>query len=111
MEEKRLQSIGIDLSSDFASVACLEAGSSLPVSMSVRADDEKYVIPLVLYKKRNMTEWLIGDEALFASENESNGRENLAEQLFLMYEKRGNVHRRQRIQRRRAVEKIYFIII
>ncbi len=36
MEEKRLQSIGIDLSSDFASVACLEAGSSLPVSMSVR---------------------------------------------------------------------------
>ena len=55
MEEKRLQSIGIDLSSDFASVACLEAGSSLPVSMSVRADDEKYVIPLVLYKKRNMT--------------------------------------------------------
>lgn len=88
MEEKRLQSIGIDLSSDFASVACLEAGSSLPVSMSVRADDEKYVIPLVLYKKRNMTEWLIGDEALSASENESNGRENLAEQLFLMYEKK-----------------------
>ena len=88
MEEKKLQSIGIDLSSDFVSVAYLEAGSSLPVSMSVRADDEKYVIPLVLYKKRNMAEWLIGDEALFASENESNGKENLAEQLFLMYEKK-----------------------
>lgn len=88
MEEKRLQSIGIDLSSEFASVAYLEMGSSLPVSMSVRADDEKYVIPMVLYKKRNMAEWLIGDEALFASENEPQGKENLAEQLFLMYEKK-----------------------
>lgn len=88
MEEKRLQSIGIDLSPDFASVAYLEEGSTLPVSMSVRADDKKYIIPLVLYKKRNMSEWLIGDEALFASENEPNGRENLAGQLFLMYEKK-----------------------
>jgi len=88
MEEKRLQSIGIDLSSEFVSVAYLKAGGSLPVSMSVRADDEKYVIPLVLYKKRNMTEWLIGDEALFAAKNEPHGKENLAEQLFLMYEKK-----------------------
>lgn len=87
MEEKRLQSIGIDLSSDFASIAYLENGGKLPVSMSMSADDGKYVIPMVLYKKRNMEEWLIGDEAIFASENEKDGKDNLVEGVFRIYQK------------------------
>lgn len=87
MEEKRLQSIGIDLSSDFASIAYLENGSKLPVSMSMSSDDGKYVIPMTLYKKRNMEEWLIGDEAVFASENERDGKENLAEGVFQICQK------------------------
>ena len=87
MEEKKIRSIGIDLSSEFASIAYLEIGSSFPVSMSIIADDEKYVIPMILYKKKNMDEWLIGDEAVFASKNEVYGKENLVEQVFLIYKK------------------------
>ena len=56
MEEKKLQSIGIDLSPDFASVAYLEDGSSIPVSMSMSADDGKYVIPMTLYKYGGMAD-------------------------------------------------------
>lgn len=85
MEEKKLQSIGIDLSPDFASVAYLEDGSSIPVSMSMSADDGKYVIPMTLYKKRNMEEWLIGDEAVFASEHEKYGKENLVDSVLKIY--------------------------
>ena len=87
MEGKKLQSVAFDLSPDFASAAYLEEGERFPITMSMCADDEKYVIPMVLYKKRNIDEWLIGDEAVFASENEASGKENLIENIFQIYAK------------------------
>lgn len=84
MEETKLQSIGIDLSQEFASVSYVEMGGKTPVSMSLSADDGKYIVPMVLYKKRNRNEWLIGDEAVFAAQNEV--RENMVKSVFRLYQ-------------------------
>ena len=84
MEEKIIRSLGIDLSPGFASISYMEEKGSVPVSMSICVDDEKYMIPMLLYKKENTGEWLAGDEAGFAAEN---GRpENLADRIDLLFQ-------------------------
>lgn len=83
---KEIKALGIDLSEKFSSVAYIGVESDAIVSMSVIADESKYLIPTALYKKKGFGEWLIGDQAMFASENEEGGRENIVRNVVTFFQ-------------------------
>jgi hypothetical protein len=87
MEKKEICTVGIDLSDHFSSVSYMETGEVRPVSMSVSADDGKYVIPMNLYRRKLTNEWLIGDEAAFAAGHEKDGKDFFADSVFAIYRK------------------------
>ena len=55
--------MGIDFSNDFSQISYLGTSDNEPVSMSTLKGEKRYLIPTVLYKKREIDEWCIGDEA------------------------------------------------
>ncbi len=105
MEEKKLRSIGIDLSSGFASVSYLENRNPFPRSLSMNGEDGRYVIPMVLYKKEYMEEWLIGDEAVFAAEYGNTG--NRVDRILDMYQKEEVVYIENRTYTGKTLLEIY----
>lgn len=109
MEETILYAIGIDFSTGFSSLSYVESKNAEPKSMSISADDGKYVIPLVLYKRKQTDEWLIGDEAFFASENEENGRMNLVNSLFEIYVKNETKYIENREYTGEELMKLFFV--
>lgn len=55
--------LGIDFSNDFSQVSYMGANYNEPTSLSTIKGDKRYLIPTVLYKKRQINVWCVGDEA------------------------------------------------
>lgn len=55
--------LGIDFANDFTQVSYITNKESDPISMSTIKGEKRYLIPTILYKKREINEWVIGDEA------------------------------------------------
>lgn len=85
MMQKKIYAMGIDIYSDFSSISYLETSAGQPMSLGFGEDNGKYVIPMTLYKRKSTGEWLIGDEAIFASENEEDGKADLVTSVFDIY--------------------------
>lgn len=56
--------VGIDIAHDYTQVSYYTAGMNEPDSMSTIYNEQKYLIPTVLFKWNGREEWLIGDEAM-----------------------------------------------
>lgn len=56
--------VGIDIAYDYTQVSYYTAGMNEPESMSTIYNEQKYLIPTVLFKWRDREGWLLGDEAM-----------------------------------------------
>lgn len=56
--------VGIDIAHDYTQVSYYTTGMNEPDSMSTIYNEQKYLIPTVLFKWTDREEWLIGDEAM-----------------------------------------------
>lgn len=90
MEQRMLQTLGMDVQKKEVSLAYLFAGETMPTPMSVSADDGKYRIPTALFYRKEVREWLIGEEALFAAESQENAAPYLVRNVFGLYRKKQN---------------------
>lgn len=90
MMQKKIYAIGIDIYSEFSSISYLESSKEQPVTVGFGEDNGKYVIPMTLYKRKTTGDWLIGDEAVFASEAEDSRGELVTSvlELYLKEEKK-----------------------
>lgn len=61
--KKEILALGIDFSNDFTQISYMTNENDQPTSMSTVKGEKRYLIPTVLYKKRELNEWTIGDEA------------------------------------------------
>lgn len=82
MEQKKIYAMGMDVYSEFSSVSYLEKPGAEIQSLGLGEENGKYVIPMTLYKRKTTGDWLIGDEAVFASENEEGGSEELVLSVY-----------------------------
>ena len=72
--------VGIDIAHDYTQVSYYTAGMNEPESMSTIYNEQKYLIPTVLFKWENKEEWLIGDEAMLrAGRNEGKAVDGILE--------------------------------
>lgn len=72
--------VGIDIAHDYTQVSYYTAGMNEPESMSTIYNEQKYLIPTILFKWRDKDEWLIGDEALLrAGRHEGTGVDGILE--------------------------------
>ena len=55
--------LGIDFADDYSQISYIGTENKEPVSLSTIKGDKRYLIPTVLYKKKEINEWCIGDEA------------------------------------------------
>lgn len=56
--------LGIDFSNDYTQVSLMGTDDKKPESLSTLKGDRRYLIPTVLYKKKEISEWCIGDNAV-----------------------------------------------
>lgn len=56
--------IGIDFANDYTQISIMGANDKKPVSLSTLKGEKRYLIPTVLYKKKEINEWCIGDAAV-----------------------------------------------
>ncbi len=85
--QKKIYAMGLDIYTDFSSISYLESLDGQPVAFGSGEESGKYVIPMALYKRRKTGDWLIGDDAMFAWENEAQDKEELITSAFTLYEK------------------------
>jgi len=62
-------SLGIDFSNDFAQMAIIVEGENEPKSISVRSDEDNFLIPTAIFKDENTNTFYIGEDAIFHSQN------------------------------------------
>lgn len=75
--------VGIDIAHDYTQVSYYTAGMNEPESMSTIYNEQKYLIPTVLFKWENEEEWLIGDEAMLrAGRNEGKAVDGILEMIL-----------------------------
>lgn len=86
-ETKTVYAMGIDLSSDYAQVSYLAENMKEAESVSIAPDDNKYLIPMLMYKMRNVNEWYIGDEARLRSFEDDDERYAVRNLLQIVYDK------------------------
>lgn len=55
--------MGIDFSNDFSQISFFGTADKEPESLSTLKGEQRFLIPTVIYKKREIEEWVIGDEA------------------------------------------------
>lgn len=85
-EEKiELYGLGIDLSNDYTQVSYMGAADKEPVSLSTLKGEKRYLIPTVLYKKREINEWCLGDEANQRSYDDSDDSQAIRNILGIFY--------------------------
>lgn len=68
--EKTIWAMGIDITKEYMQISCQERGDMEPVSVSASTDDEKYLIPSLLYFREENDTWYIGEQALFNSRSD-----------------------------------------
>lgn len=56
--------IGYDLSYGYAQISYYTAGDELAKTVSVRGDEEQYCIPLCLFKRSEVNQWFVGEDAV-----------------------------------------------
>lgn len=56
--------LGIDYGNDYTQISYFNKGMDKPESISTIIEEQKYLIPTVLCKKKGINEWCIGDEAI-----------------------------------------------
>lgn len=56
--------LGIDFANDYTQISAIGTNDKKPVSLSTLKGDRRYLIPAVLYKKKEINEWCIGDGAV-----------------------------------------------
>ena len=56
--------LGIDFANDYTQISLMGTNDKKPVSLSTLKGDKRYLIPTVLYKKKEINEWCIGDNAV-----------------------------------------------
>lgn len=59
----RTTAMGIDISSDYTQISYVCKGENEPKSLSVKPGEDKYLIPTIMYKIKNVNDWCIGDDA------------------------------------------------
>lgn len=68
--KKTICAMGIDITKEYMQISCQEHPGAEPVSVSVSNDEKKYLIPSVVYYRKENDTWYIGDEALFNSNSD-----------------------------------------
>ena len=86
-EQKReeVYALGIDLASDYAQISFFCKGMDEPKSVSTIPGENKYLIPTLMYKMKNVDEWYIGDEAKLRSYEDNDEKyvvRNLLERIY-----------------------------
>lgn len=66
-QKNEVYALSIDLESDYAQISYFCKGMDEPKSVSTIPGENKYLIPAIMYKMRNVDEWYIGDEAKLRS--------------------------------------------
>lgn len=77
--------MGIDFSDDFSQVSYIGTNDTEPVSLSTLKGEKRYLIPTVLYKKKQINEWCIGDEAnqrFYDDDDESQTVRNIIKKIM-----------------------------
>ena len=63
MAEERTLLVGVDLCEDVSQITCFNSVTYEPESICVNGNVEKYMIPTVLFYRRDTAEWTFGEEA------------------------------------------------
>lgn len=79
--EKKICAVGIDITEDYVQLSYSISEKDEPVSLSVSSEEQKYLIPPVLYYREENDIWYIGDEALYNSHSDRKDTINIYEQL------------------------------
>lgn len=72
MAEERTLLVGVDLCEDMSQITCFNTVTYEPESVCVNGNIEKYMIPTILFYRRDTAEWRFGEEA-FAWNREQDG--------------------------------------
>lgn len=64
MAEERNLLVGVDLCDDYSQISCFNTTTYEPESICPNRDKDKYLVPTVLFYKRDNAQWYFGDEAL-----------------------------------------------
>lgn len=59
----QVHAMGIDISSDYTQISYVSPEEKEPKSLSVKPGEDKYLIPTLMYKIKNVNDWCIGDDA------------------------------------------------
>ena len=59
----KVYAMGIDISSDYTQISYISEEVKEPKSLSVKPGEDKYLIPTIMYKIKNVNDWCIGDDA------------------------------------------------
>ena len=59
----KVYAMGIDISSDYTQISYSSLEDKEPKSFSVKPGEDKYLIPTLMYKIKNVNDWCIGDDA------------------------------------------------
>lgn len=59
----KVYAMGIDISSDYTQISYACPEEKEPKSLSVKPGEDKYLIPTLMYKIKNVNDWCIGDDA------------------------------------------------
>ena len=70
MAEERSLLVGVDLCEDFSQISCFNNVSLEPESICYDGECERYLVPTVLFYKRDTAEWFFGEEALTVMQQE-----------------------------------------
>lgn len=72
--------VGIDIAHDYTQISYYMTGMNEPESMSTIYNEQKYLIPTVLFKWNGRDQWIIGDDAmLHAGRHEGDAVDDLLE--------------------------------
>ncbi len=76
--------VGVDLAADYTQISYYVTGMSEPDSMSTIHNEQKYLIPTVLFKWKDKDEWLLGDEAMLrAGRHEGTAVDDILKKVLL----------------------------
>ena len=84
-QNREVCALGIDLATDYAQVSYYCKGMDEPKSVSTVPDDNKYLIPMLMYKMKNVEQWYIGDEAKLRSFEDDDENYAVRNLMHLLY--------------------------
>lgn len=62
-----INALGIDLTDEYVQISYVKSGESKAESLSISPEEQKYLIPSLLYYREENDTWYAGEEALFNS--------------------------------------------